>query len=129
MSAGAESALCDAVADHLRAEPALAPWLGDPARVYGEPPAQPTYPYVTVSRTQSRPLKADGGGFEHLLTLTCAVQYGGVPEARALTAAVRAALDDAAPPLAGSPAPRTRPPAPRANRRSGRAPRPRPRTG
>ena len=99
MSAAAESALCDAVAELLRAEPALAAWLGTPARVYAETPAQPTYPYATVSRTQSRPLKADGGGAEHLLTLTCVVQYGGVAEARALTGAVREAVDDAAPAL------------------------------
>ena len=93
---GAESALCEAVAERLRREVALAPWLGTPARVYDAAPAQPTYPYVTVGRTQSRPLKADGGGAEHLLTVTCMVQYGGVPEARALTAAVREAVDEAA---------------------------------
>ena len=93
---GAESALCAAVAERLRGDAALAPWLGPPARVWDAAPAQPTYPCVTVGRTQSRPLKADGGGAEHLLTLTCAVQYGGVPEARALTAAVREAVDGAA---------------------------------
>jgi hypothetical protein len=50
---------------------------------------------VTVSRSESRPLKGDGGGAEHRLTLTGVSQYGGVEEARALTAALRAALDDA----------------------------------
>ena len=96
MSAGAEGALCAAVAARLKAEPALAPLLGSPARVYEAAPAQPTYPYVTVSRTQSRPVNADGGGAEHRLTLTCVSQYGGAEEARALSACVRTVLDDAA---------------------------------
>ena len=93
---GAESALCDAIAARLKADAALAPWLGTPARVWAEAPAQPTYPYALVERTQSRPLKADGGGAEHRVTVRCVVQYGGVETARELTAAVREALDDAA---------------------------------
>jgi hypothetical protein len=32
---------------------------------------------------------------EHLLTLTCVSQYGGKPEAREMTAAMREVLDDA----------------------------------
>ena len=92
---GAESALVEAVAARLKAEPALAALLGSPARVHDAAPAQPTYPYVTVSRTESRPLNGDGGGAEHRLTLTSVSQYGGVEEARALTAALREALDEA----------------------------------
>ena len=92
---GAESALAAAVIERLKAEPELAAFLGSPARVYDAAPAQPTYPYAAVSRSESRPLKADGGGAEHRLTLTSVSQYGGVEEARALTALLRAALDDA----------------------------------
>ena len=92
---GAESALAAAVAARLKAEPALSALLGDPARVYEAAPTQPTYPYVTVARTESRPLKADGGGAEHRLTLTGVSRYGGPEEARALTGALRAVLDDA----------------------------------
>ena len=98
---GAESALTAAVAERLKATPALAELLGQPARVYDAAPAQPTYPYVTVSRSESRPVNADGGGTEHRLTLTSVSQYGGVAEARALTAALREALEDAAPALDG----------------------------
>ena len=90
-----EGALCAAVVARLKAEPALAAWLGSPARVYAETPAQPTFPLLVVGRTQSRPVPADGGGDEHRLTLTCVSRYGGAAEARALTAAVRTTLDDA----------------------------------
>ena len=93
---GPERALCAAVKARLKAEPALAAWLGSPVRVHTDVPAQPTYPLVVVGRTQSRPVPADGGGQEHRLTLTCVSRYGGAPEARALTAAVRTTLDDAA---------------------------------
>ena len=92
---GAESALVAAVVARLKAEPGLQALLGNPPRVYEAAPAQPTYPYLIVGRTESRPLKADGGGAEHRLTLTCVSQYGGPEEARALTGAVRGVLDDA----------------------------------
>ena len=93
---GAESELVAAVTARVKAAPALATFLGDPARVYDAVPAQPTYPYVTVARSESRPVNADGGGTEHRLTLTSVSQYGGVEEARALTAALREVLEDAA---------------------------------
>jgi hypothetical protein len=92
---GAESALAAALTARLKAEPALAAWLGTPARVHDAAPAQPTYPYVTVGRTQSRPINAEGGGTEHRLTLTSVSQYGGAEEAHELTAALREVVDEA----------------------------------
>ena len=91
---GAEQALCAAVTARLKADAGLQALIG--GRVYDEAPAQPTHPYATVGRVQGRPLPADGGAQEHLLTLTCVSRYGGKPEARAVVAAMRALLDDAA---------------------------------
>ena len=90
----AENALVVAVTARVKADAGLQPVLG--GRVYDEAPAQPTYPYVTVTRVQGRPLPADGGAAEHLLTLSCVSQYGGKAEARETVAALRALLDDAA---------------------------------
>ena len=95
----AENALVAAVVARLKADAALQAILG--GRVHEEAPAQPTYPYVTVTRVQGRPLPAEGGAVEHLLTLSCVSQYGGGAEARALADAVRTTLDEAALPLGG----------------------------
>ena len=94
---GAESALCAAVAERLKADAALQALIG--GRVYEQAPGQPTYPYATITRVQGRPLPADGGAREHLLTLTCVSRYGGKAEARLVVAAMRALLDDATPAL------------------------------
>jgi hypothetical protein len=47
------------------------------------------------------PAPPDDDGLEHLLTLTCASKFGGPEEARAVTAAVRAALHNAPLAVAG----------------------------
>lgn len=89
-----ERALQAAMISRLRAEPALTAALGG-TRVYDEPPEDPVYPYVAVGRMESRPLKADGGGLEHRVTLTCVSRFGGVEEAKAAVGAARLSLDDA----------------------------------
>jgi len=96
----AEAALAAEVKARLRAEPELEPWLGAPARVLDADPAQPTYPYVTLSRSQSRPGAIEGLTV-HTLTLTCVSRHGGAEEARLVTAALRRTVDGAALTLAG----------------------------
>lgn len=100
---GPEGALAAALVGALQAAPAVVALVAQ--RVHVDPPRNPTYPCVIVSRQESRPFGPDdvsaSGGLEHLLTLTCASRFGGPEEARAVTAAVRAALHNASPAIAG----------------------------
>lgn len=94
--------LIDALVATLKAAPAVTAVAGQ--RIHASPPRLPTYPCVVVTRSEGRPLGSSGGEndtIEHLLTLTCASRFGGPEEARALVAAVRAALHDARPTLTG----------------------------
>ncbi len=92
--------LIDALVATLKAAPAVTAVVGQ--RIHAMAPRLPTYPCVVVSRSEGRPVGGvEGEGIEHLLTLTCASRFGGPEEARALVAAVRAALHDAKPALAG----------------------------
>lgn len=89
--------LIDALVATLKAAPAVTVLAGQ--RVHAAAPRMPTYPCVVVTRAEARPVQDET--VEHLLTLTCASRFGGPEEARALVAAVRAALHDAKPALTG----------------------------
>ncbi|MGU3456755.1 DUF3168 domain-containing protein [Brevundimonas sp. M1A4_2e] len=90
-----EGALVKALIAHLGGDGALKVLLGDPARIWDEPPQGAEFPHLVIGRCESRPLNADGGGVEQRLTLTCASRFRGLEEARAVAAAVRARLADA----------------------------------
>ncbi|WP_396594220.1 DUF3168 domain-containing protein [Brevundimonas sp. R86498] len=89
-----ESALQKALIRHLRADAALKALLGDPARVWDQPPRDVAWPHLLIGRSESRPVAAEGCGIEHQLSLRCASRFGGMEEARAVCAALRAALHD-----------------------------------
>jgi hypothetical protein len=88
-----EAALQAALIARLRADDTLDALVS--GRVWDGEPAKRVFPYVTVSRVQSRPVRADGGGVEQVLTLTGHSRFEGLEEARAISAAIRAALDEA----------------------------------
>lgn len=90
-----EGALVKALIAWLQGDGALKALLGDPARIWDEPPQGAGFPHLLIGRSESRPLNADGGGVEHRLTLTCASRFRGLEEARAVAAAARARLADA----------------------------------
>ena len=99
-----DRALVAALASALINAPLLAALTG--SAVYDEPPAQPAYPCLQIGRTESRPVGGrapDGqdGALEHVLTLTALSRFDGSEEARAIAAAVRATLHNAALPLDG----------------------------
>lgn len=90
-------ALHRALLDHLRADAGLNALLGDPPRIHDAPPAQPVWPMVVFGRAETRPWGGlDGEGLEHALTLTCLSRFDGAEEAKAVVAALRARLHDAA---------------------------------
>ncbi|MET4682870.1 DUF3168 domain-containing protein [Brevundimonas faecalis] len=89
-----EGALIKGLIARLKGDGALKALLGDPIRIWDEPPAGAAFPYLLVGRGESREL-AGGGLIEHRLTLSCASRFRGTEEARAVAAAVRARLADA----------------------------------
>jgi len=89
-----DRALQAAVLAQLRADSSVSALLA--GRIHDEPPASPAYPYVTIGRTETRPWGGlNGEGVEHALTLTCVSRFGGAEEAKAVVAAMRAALHGA----------------------------------
>lgn len=88
-----ELALQKALIAHLKADAAVQALLGE--RVWDTAPASAGYPHLYISRSESRPVNADGGGLEHLLTLTIISSFQGAEEAKAAMAVVRARLTDA----------------------------------
>ncbi len=91
-----ELALQKALIAHLKADAAVQALLGEPARVWDVAPADPAFPHLLIGRCESRPVAADGGGAEQALTLTVVSRFRGTEEAKAVLAAVRSALNDAA---------------------------------
>jgi hypothetical protein len=89
-----ESALLKALIAHLRADTTIRALLGDTARVWDAPPRDMRWPWLAVGRSESRPVAAEGCGVEHTLSLRCASRFSGTEEAKAVLAAVRAALHD-----------------------------------
>ncbi len=93
MTLDPERALTGAIFAHLCADPNLLDALGE--RIYDEPPPDPIYPFLTIGRSQAKLWGGvEGEGLEHVLTLTVVSRFGGAEEARAISALVRASLDD-----------------------------------
>jgi len=91
-----ERALQKALIAHLRANAGVTALLVAPTAIFDEPPQNPGWPHLVIGRSESRPYPADGGATEHILTLTVRSRFGGSEEAKAINAAVRAALTGAA---------------------------------
>ena len=91
-----ELALQKALLGHLKTDAALQALLGEPARIWDAAPKDAAFPHLLIGRCESRPVGADGGGIEQALTLTVVSRFRGTEEAKAVLAAVRVALTDAA---------------------------------
>ncbi|MGQ2992123.1 MAG: DUF3168 domain-containing protein [Brevundimonas sp.] len=92
---GHENALARGLIARLGDDATVKALLGQPARIWDQAPEGPGFPYLLIGRSESRPVAAEGCGVEHRLTLSCASRFGGTEEAKAICAAVRAALDGA----------------------------------
>ena len=91
-----ELALQKALIAYLGEDSGVRALLGEPARIWDAPPTAPATPYLLSGRSESRPVEADGGGVEHALTLTVVSRFHGTEEAKAVLAALRLRLGDAA---------------------------------
>jgi hypothetical protein len=91
-----ELALQKALIEHLASDAGMQALLGDPARIWDAAPQKPACPHLLIGRSESRPVRADGGGVEHALTLTVVSRFRGTEEAKAVLAALRLRLTDAA---------------------------------
>jgi hypothetical protein len=97
MSLDPERALQQALLTKLKGNGDLMALLGNPPRVYDEPPADLVNPYVSLGRSETRPWGGlDGEGLEHVLSLTVVSVFGGSEEAKAVMALVRLSLHGAA---------------------------------
>lgn len=97
-----ERALAAAVRSAAVANAGVKALLGDPARIYDDPPHDPVFPHVTLGRVESRPADASGvAGTEHGLTLHVWSRHGGRAETLDVIAALRAVTHDAALTLSG----------------------------
>lgn len=92
----ADRALAAAIRACAMADAAVKAALGDPARVYDDPPTDVVFPYVTIGRVESKPADASSAAaIEHALTLHVWSRYGGRAEALDVIGALRTSLHDA----------------------------------
>jgi len=97
---GASWELQKAVFAALGADAGVTALIGDPARIYDDAPAGAALPYVAIGEDiETDWSTATEAGSEHALTIHIWSRAGGRKEAKAILAAIRDALHDAAPAL------------------------------
>ncbi len=90
-----------AVYQALSADAAIKAELGDPARIYDDPPPDAVLPYLTIGEAQTRDWPGVEGGLEHMIRLHVFSRYAGRREIKAVMGAVYDALHDVSLTLAG----------------------------
>ncbi|MCG8442229.1 MAG: DUF3168 domain-containing protein [Caulobacterales bacterium] len=91
-----EWSLQKAVVSALSADVAVQGALGDPARIYDEPPDEVIFPYATFGQSETRPADGDAAPMhEHVLSLHVWSRYGGRREAKETVGLMREALHGA----------------------------------
>ncbi len=88
-------ALQTAIYASLRDDAAVRLVLGDPARIYDDPPNRPVFPYAAFGDARVSQLPGAEGFYEHDVRLRVSSRYRGRREARLAVAAIRDALHDA----------------------------------
>jgi hypothetical protein len=93
----AERALAAAIRGAASADSGVKALLGNPARLYDDPPSDPVFPYLTIGRVETTPADASAAdALEHVVTLHVWSRYGGRAEALDVIGALRAVLHNAA---------------------------------
>lgn len=93
----ASLALQKAIVAALKADAHLKVLIGDPPRIYDDPPRDAPFPYVTIgASTLADWDTSEAPGFEHAILLHAWSRYGGRREARLIQGALHAALHERA---------------------------------
>ena len=90
-----------AVYQALRADAELIAQIGDPARIFDDPPPEAIFPYLTIGEARASDYKGLDGGLEHELKLYAFSRYAGRREVKRILSSVYDALHEAALTLAG----------------------------
>ncbi len=90
-----------AVYQALAQDAALQAEIGDPPRIYDDPPPDAAFPYLTLGEARAADWKGVEGGLEHDIRLHVFSRYAGRREVKRIIGAVYDALHDAALTLAG----------------------------
>lgn len=90
-----------AVYQTLSADAAIKAAVGDPARIFDDPPPDALFPYLTLGEARASDWKGVEGGLEHDLRLYVFSRYAGRREVKRILSAVYDALHEAALTLAG----------------------------
>ncbi|WP_375203644.1 DUF3168 domain-containing protein [Hyphococcus sp.] len=85
----------------LRADAGVKAEVGDPARIFDDPPPEALFPYLTLGEARASDWKGVEGGLEHDLRLYVFSRYAGRREVKRILSAVYDALHDAALTLSG----------------------------
>jgi hypothetical protein len=92
----ADRAFAAALRSAALADAGIKSVLGDPVRLYDDPPPDPVFPYATLGAIETRNLdSSEAPALEHVLTLNVWSRHGGRAEALDVIATLRAALHDA----------------------------------
>ena len=83
-----------AVYQTLRADAAIKADIGDPARIFDDPPSNALYPYLTLGEARASGWKGVEGGLEHDIKLYVFSRYAGRREVKRILSAVYDALHD-----------------------------------
>ena len=85
-----------AVYQWLAADAALQAEIGDPARIFDDPPPDALFPYLTLGEARMSDWKGVEGGLEHDVKLYVFSRYAGRREVKRILGAVYDALHEAA---------------------------------
>lgn len=95
ISVAVEASLEAALIEGLRNSEIIAALLGQPARLFPEPPAEALFPYAVIERHQRRPHGASRvRGDEHRIDIAVYTREGGRCEARMILDALSRAIED-----------------------------------
>ncbi len=90
-----------AVYQALAADAAIKAEVGEPARIFDDPPPDALFPYLTLGEARATDWKGVDGGLEHDLRLYVFSRYAGRREVKRILSAVYDALHEAALTLSG----------------------------
>ncbi|NOX84295.1 MAG: DUF3168 domain-containing protein [Alphaproteobacteria bacterium] len=85
----------------LAADTAVKAEIGDPPRIYDDPPDDAAFPYMTLGEARARDWRGVDGGLEHEVRFHVFSRYAGRREVKRIMGAVYDALHDATLTLTG----------------------------